>query len=85
MESLSDFDLLQELERRRECRGLGLQVGPPTCTGVAASWCPRCGDCTCRKSGLTITPDCPLHSDDSPHAEEHLAALMGEWGLANDG
>lgn len=31
------------------------------CTGIAASWCPICGDCCCdREKGLN-DPACPLH------------------------
>lgn len=42
------------------------------CEGIAASWCPNCGDCICdREEGLD-RPDCPLHAADSPHAEGRL-------------
>ena len=50
-------------------------IAPPECTGIAASWCPNCGDCTCERpeDGGWI-PDlteynCPLHGPDSIHAE----------------
>lgn len=50
-------------------------MADPVCTGVAASWCPRCGDCACRDEegelrgeGLNH-PDCPLHAPGSQHAE----------------
>jgi hypothetical protein len=38
-------------------------------TGLTASWCPRCGACTCPDplEGLD-DPSCPLHSPSSPHA-----------------
>lgn len=52
------------------------------CTGVAASWCPRCGDCACPKDEhgervSTLRPDdfgmddpsCPLHAPRSEHGE----------------
>lgn len=44
------------------------------CTGIAATWCPRCGDCTCDLDPLTgeRTLDdhfCPLHGLESKHAE----------------
>lgn len=51
------------------------------CTGVAASWCPNCGDCTCKRSvgeGEYVSfdnPACPLHGPDSDHAEEELREL----------
>ena len=49
-----------------------VEAGFP-CTGVSASWCPNCGDCTCARDedGAVIDyeDDCPLHAPDSPHAE----------------
>jgi hypothetical protein len=44
------------------------------CSGVSASWCPNCGDCTCpqeERSGFINRshPDCPLHGVNSKHAE----------------
>lgn len=48
-----------------------------TCTGIAASWCPVHGDCTCpvndRNERTLTDPDCPLHAPTSPHAEPVLA------------
>lgn len=50
-------------------------MSQPLCTGVAASWCPRCGDCACRDSDGELRgdglnhPDCPLHNRASQHAE----------------
>lgn len=52
------------------------------CTGVAARWCPICGDCSCPYDeamgwgpGIFEEPtddDCPLHGFASDHAEgEH--------------
>lgn len=48
-------------------------------TGIAASWCPVCGACTCPWAldwrGLPCKPDrgsdprCPLHGLDSTHEE----------------
>jgi hypothetical protein len=46
----------------------------PQCTGLAASWCPVCGDCSCahRLDGERLdNPDCRLHGRDSIHAEEY--------------
>lgn len=46
------------------------------CTGVAAGWCPRCGDCSCPRdeegwlSGSMNHPDCPLHAPSSDHARD---------------
>ncbi len=40
-----------------------------SCTGVAASWCPIHGTCTCVDWKLFNTPGCPLHSIGSSHAE----------------
>lgn len=45
---------------------------PSGCTGVAASWCPRCGDCTCKRGDGDLeqtNPRCPLHGADSHHVE----------------
>lgn len=44
------------------------------CTGIAASWCPVCGDCACPRTvdGERIdnegADDCPLHAASSAHA-----------------
>lgn len=50
------------------------------CTGIAASWCPVHGDCNCprRKDGswaYRSHKSCPLHSDESTHADAEVAAL----------
>lgn len=37
------------------------------CTGVSATWCPICGDCTCADEADLNDDDCPLHSDESKH------------------
>lgn len=43
------------------------------CTGISASWCPRCGDCKCPERGEFAgdmdSPDCPLHALNSTHGE----------------
>lgn len=40
------------------------------CTGLAAEWCPVCGDCVCpERENALDDPDCPLHSPTSIHAE----------------
>lgn len=45
----------------------------PECTGVSASWCPVCGECSCprEEDGEWGEPneDCPLHGRRSTHAE----------------
>lgn len=48
--------------------------GPPEpCTGIAASWCPRHGSCTCPDvvAGVDYPkrdgPTCPLHGLASDH------------------
>lgn len=43
----------------------------PRCTGVTASWCPRCGDCECPGRGDRHLDDpcCPLHGTFSAHGE----------------
>ncbi len=42
------------------------------CTGMSASWCPRCGDCTCERwpDGTSDFDgrDCALHGEKSTHA-----------------
>lgn len=46
----------------------------PECTGLSASWCPRCGDCACPRDdegellGDMNDRGCPLHAPDSTHA-----------------
>lgn len=44
------------------------------CTGIAASWCPRCGDCKCPARGEFAgdmdSPDCPLHALNSTHGDD---------------
>lgn len=42
-------------------------VAPDYCTGLAASWCPIHGDCTCQIDGdlgerSRDATDCPLHA-----------------------
>jgi len=53
---------------------LGEQEATPECTGIAATWCPIHGDCTCRPHGDGMAdhkddPTCPLHAPSSPHGE----------------
>ena len=48
---------------------------PVHCTGVSAAWCPRCGSCTCDRAANMDNPDCPLHSEDSHHAERNPEPL----------
>lgn len=66
-----EHDRTQRHLRWRTARAL-VDAGYP-CTGVSASWCATCGDCTCPRDeeGCWMEPDpnCPLHAHDSPHAE----------------
>lgn len=43
------------------------------CTPVSAFWCPRCGDCTCKRAhdGECCFDElkCPLHGPGSQHAQ----------------
>lgn len=45
------------------------------CTGIAASWCPIHGDCTCPRSEIGLwghdSPDCPLHGTNSSHCADN--------------
>jgi hypothetical protein len=49
------------------------KVPRPECTGLAATWCPNHGDCSCppKENGERDLddPGCPLHSESSDHAE----------------
>jgi len=55
----------------------GILLDEIGCTGIAAVWCPRCGDCVCARlpSGeRDFERDfesrlCPLHDMTSRHAE----------------
>lgn len=63
---------------------------PPECTGISASWCPRCGDCQCptNENGETISDDgeefaknserCPLHAPWSTHGDVRVINTI--WG-----
>lgn len=51
------------------------------CTGVAAAWCPRCGDCECptTEDGDRLSlddPTCPLHSAESIHGHDSEDSIM---------
>lgn len=46
-------------------------MGDPTCEGLTARWCPRCGTCTCPpESSDLATLKCPLHGLASQHGED---------------
>lgn len=65
-----------ELRRRADV------IESQECTGVAASWCPVHGTCTCPRDadGRAESLDdfgCPLHSDTSSHAAAILAEIFG--------
>lgn len=55
---------------------LGYREDVSGCTGIAASWCPVHGDCTCPDindetlDDVTEDSHCPLHAASSNHAEE---------------
>jgi len=58
-----------------DLRGLAARESAPAHTGVAATWCPICGDCRCAYEhgfadlGRTRDdPTCPLHGP--PHNEQ---------------
>ena len=47
---------------------------PSPCTGISATWCPRCGDCKCpRPAEAKDDPSCPLHHPGSEHGESIVA------------
>lgn len=49
------------------------------CTGIAARWCPRCGDCSCGEYPAEMnSPTCPLHASGSPHAEPTVRIGLGD-------
>lgn len=55
--------------------------GDPPCTGIAASWCPRCGECACPQNecGDRLAPD-------SKHAEaDWLVLCLDEPGHGDVG
>jgi len=43
------------------------------CTGISASWCPICGDCTCPRDDcgerVRRGDDCPLHGREGAHPD----------------
>jgi len=44
-------------------------------TGIAASWCPECGECSCDlDDGGFDKADCPLHGDKSRHCDDGATA-----------
>lgn len=50
------------------------RIEAANCTGIAAQWCPTHGTCTCPDRGddwgrALDDPNCPLHRDESSHAE----------------
>lgn len=49
-------------------RAIAEAVEGERCSGVAATWCPVHGDCTCGRD-YEDPGDCPLHAFDSEHAE----------------
>lgn len=56
------------------------------CTGIAASWCPVHGNCSCPRDeegarmGDRSARDCPLHGDASTHADAEVSALAARRG-----
>lgn len=73
------------LETPDELRRRADLIESRMCTGLAASWCPVHGDCTCprREDGEPIpadeggydlaAPGCPLHDEASSHAAGAVA------------
>jgi hypothetical protein len=63
-----------DYQRRKE--EIELAPRPVECEGLAAQWCPKCGDCICPEDDTgerTLDRlDCPLHGAYSKHAEEPL-------------
>lgn len=58
------------------------------CTGLAAVWCPNCGDCDCERSatGERTEPSmiCALHGDGSVHGEPGAAEAQQSSHCAGD-
>lgn len=75
-ERLADAELERQILERELGRTQQAEA-VPACTGLTASWCPLCGDCTCPRdtsAERTLTDDgCPLHAFWSDHAEDSRA------------
>ena len=54
-------DQLRALADRKEAK---------ECSGLAASWCPVHGDCSCPTGHQFEWPTCPLHGHESTHDED---------------
>jgi len=57
-----------------DLRGLAARESAPAHTGIAATWCPICGDCACPyRYGYAFLgrtrddPNCPLHGTNTTH------------------
>ena len=52
------------------------------CTGIAASWCPNCGTCSCSRhetgERAELNDSCALHGDSTKHAATLCAGGCGE-------
>lgn len=63
-------------------RAMDVHLLQKDCTGVAAVWCPRCGDCTCPEDPTNRCirdredPECPLHGERSTHADPSMRAVV---------
>lgn len=63
-----------EVERVRSALADREEWERAECTGLTATWCPVHGDCTCTRHEdgevyFGTRGICPLHADDSTHAE----------------
>lgn len=66
--------IAQVLLGTSDLRGLAARESAPAHTGIAATWCPICGDCRCPyKHGFVDLgrtrddPTCPLHGTKTTH------------------
>lgn len=73
-----------EAATARALVAVGMAVGTvapplPACTGITASWCPQCGDCTCPdRTEVMSSSRCPLHAPGSDHADESAMDVSAE-------
>ena len=68
------IELLNEIRWRDHVMKERVLKAEDACTGFAAVWCPRCGDCTgCDRELDVFKDDCPLHGTASKH--EDLSAV----------
>lgn len=76
----SDPSRLHALAERLEA-----EAASEPCTGLAASWCHRCGDCACpHPENELADPCCPLHAPSSRHAAPAPVIDAEQWGRPGD-